>query len=195
MTTLAYKPIILVDMDGVICDWQAQFDAFLAKFCPDITLIPREQITVFKSQSLYAEEHHAAIAEMMNREGFYRTLKPVEGAVDALKEMAKDYTVFICTAPYVTNETCASEKLLWIGEHLGEEWKDRCIITSDKTLALGDILIDDKPLIKGVGARVWSHIVFDAPYNRHVETRINKWSEWREVVEAVLAKRNGLVNA
>lgn len=188
MTTLNAKPVILVDMDGVICDWQAQFDAFLAKHCPHIPLIPREEITVFKSQSLYAQEYHAEIAEMMNLKGFYRTLNPIAGAVKALHEMEKEYTVFICTAPYVTNETCASEKILWVQEHLGDNWMDRMVITSDKTLVAGDVLIDDKPLIKGVGPRTWAHVVFDAPYNRHIETRINVWSEWRSVIEPILSR-------
>lgn len=189
------ETIALVDMDGVICEWQDQFDDFMRKYCPHIPIIPKEDIKIFKTQSLYAQEYHAEIADMMNREGFYRNLKPVAGAIDALHEMEKEMKVFICTAPFVTNETCASEKLLWVGEHLGSPWLNRTIITSDKTMVHGDFLIDDKPLIKGAGPRTWSHIVFDAPYNRHIETRINEWAEWRTVVEKVLQERKASTNS
>lgn len=186
MKTLATRPIILVDMDGVLCDWQAKFDELLSTHYPHIPVLPRDQLTVFKSQSLYPVEHQAEIAEMMNREGFYRTLDMVDGAAEAMWEMSEDYEVFICTAPYVTNETCASEKMAWVEQYLGEGWKERMIITSDKTLARGDILIDDKPEIKGAMVPVWKHIVFDATYNRHVPSRIDRWADWREAVETAL---------
>lgn len=186
MKTLATRPIILVDMDGVICDWQGKFDELLQDHYPHIPLLLRENMTVFKSQSLYAEEHQDEIAEMMDREGFYRTLNPIEGAVEALNEMAEEYEVFLCTAPYVTNVTCASEKMDWVREHLGQDWTERMIITSDKTLARGEILIDDKPVITGAMVPVWKHIVFDAPYNRHIEARIDRWADWRTAVEATL---------
>lgn len=182
------RPIVLVDMDGVLCDWQAQFNELLENHYPHIPVIPREEISVFKAQSLYDQEYHAEIAEMMNREGFYRTLRPIEGAVKAMKEMAEEYNVFICTAPYVTHEGCASEKMLWVQEHLGSEWLNRMVITSDKTLVEGVLLIDDKPNIKGMGKRVWKHVVFDASYNQGIYPRIDRWADWRKTVEPIIAE-------
>lgn len=180
---------ILVDQDGVIADWQHTYDTLMAEQLPHVQIIPREEIKIFKAQKLYAAEHHAAIATMMNTPGFYRNLLPIEGATKALKEMlAAGYNVRICTAPYVTHETCASEKMQWIGEHLGEEWKERVIITSDKTLVRGDILIDDKPKISGSMSPLWQHVVFDAPYNRHIELRLNQWTDWQSVIPALLVK-------
>lgn len=180
---------VLVDQDGVIADWQHTYDMLLAQQMPHVAIIPREEIKIFKAQKLYAPEHHAGIAKMMNTPGFYRNLLPIEGAVKALKEMkAAGYNVRICTAPYVTHETCASEKMQWVGEHLGEEWKELMVITSDKTLVRGDILIDDKPKISGSMDPMWKHVVFDAPYNRHVEIRLNKWSDWTNVLPALLVK-------
>ena len=180
---------ILVDQDGVIADWQYTYDTLMAEQLPHVQIIPREEIKIFKAQKLYAEEHHAAIAVMMNTPGFYRNLLPIEGAITALKEMkAAGFNVRICTAPYVTHETCASEKMQWIGEHLGEEWKELVVITSDKTLVRGDILIDDKPKISGSMEPLWQHVVFDAPYNRHIETRLNQWTDWKNVLPALLVK-------
>lgn len=181
---------ILVDQDGVIGDWQHTYDTLLALQMPHVQIIPREEIKIFKAQKLYAEEHHEGIAKMMNTPGFYRNLLPIEGAVKALKEMkAAGYNVRICTAPYVTHETCASEKMQWIGEHLGDEWKELTIITSDKTLVRGDVLIDDKPKISGSMVPVWKHVVFDAPYNRHLELRLNKWADWQTVIPGLLGQK------
>lgn len=178
---------ILVDMDGVLCKWQEMYDNLLRTHYPHIPVFPFEKVTRFKTQSFYAEEHRAEIAEMMDRPGFYRDLEPMEGSVEALKAMrAAGINVFLCTAPYVTNKTCASEKMEWVEKHLGADWLNRTIITSDKTLVRGTILIDDKPNIKGAMKPMWKHIVFDAPYNRGIEPRINQWNEWIHVLAKVL---------
>jgi 5'-nucleotidase len=188
MLTLTGQKTILFDQDGVIADWQGMFDELLESQFPHIKVLPREEITIFKAQKLYAPEYHADIAKMMDTPGFYRELKPIDGAVEALHQIrAAGYETFICTAPYVTNETCASEKMAWVREHLGEEWLNRMVITSDKTLVRGDVLIDDKPDIKGAMAPVWKHVVFDAPYNRHVLQRLDRWSDWKDVLDKVLA--------
>lgn len=38
----------------------------------------------------------------------------------------------------------------WIEKHLGKHWCDKIIITKDKTMANGHLLIDDKPNISGI---------------------------------------------
>lgn len=193
MNALDYENInpadytILVDQDGVLADWQEQYNRLLALQHPNIPVIPTEEISVFKAQSLYAPEHQSAISSMMNTPGFYRDLAPIEGAVNALNEMLDmGFNVFLCTAPFISHETCASEKMQWVKEHLGNKWLNRIVITSDKTLVRGDLLIDDKPDITGSMTPIWKHIVFDAPYNRHMETRIDKWADWQNTVFRML---------
>lgn len=171
------KPIVLIDMDGVIANWQEMFDKLLTSNFPHIEPIPFDQITSFKTQKFYPVEHQQDISNMMNTPGYYRDLAPYAGAVAALHELSTRYEVFLCTAPYVSHTTCASEKMEWVKEHLGGDWAERMVITSDKTLARGDFLVDDKPKISGVLTPVWTHIVFDAPYNRDHALRINEWAE------------------
>lgn len=182
------RPVVLVDQDGVLARWQDMFDHLLRTTLPHIEPIPFEKITSFKTQKFYDEKYKAEIQDMMNTPNYYRNLDPMEGAKDAMNELAEKYDVMICTAPYISNSTCASEKMGWIEEHLGAEWLDRVIITSDKTLVNGDVLIDDKPNITGRSLTPsWKHIVFDAPYNRDHKLRINHWSEGLKVVDEVLA--------
>lgn len=177
---------VLVDMDGVMCKWQDMYDALLRKHYPHIPVFPFDQVTRFKTQSFYADEYRAEIAEMMNMPGFYRDLEPMDGSVQALHTMKEaGIDVFLCTAPYVTHKTCASEKMEWVEQHLGSAWLNRTIITSDKTLVRGDVLIDDKPNIKGAMTPTWKHIVFDAPYNRGIEPRLDDWNEWHSVLGKV----------
>jgi 5'-nucleotidase len=177
---------VLVDMDGVLCKWQDQFDKLLRAHYPHIPVFPFDKVTRFKTQSFYADEYRAEIAEMMNRPGFYLDLEPMDNGIAALHAMKEaGLNVFICTAPYVTNKTCASEKMEWMERYVGSDWLNKTIITSDKTMVHGNVLIDDKPSIKGARTPSWKHIVFDAPYNRGIEPRLDRWEDWMKVLVQV----------
>ena len=43
---------------------------------------------------------------------------------------------------------CAKQ-IEWVAHRLGEYWTKRTILTNDKTVVRGDVLIDDKPTIVG----------------------------------------------
>lgn len=181
--------IVLIDMDGVIANWQKQFDLYLETHLPHIERIPFENITSFKTQKFYPEEHRAEIAKVMDMPRFYSTLEPYEGAVEALVELDSRYRTYLCTAPYVTNPTCASEKMEWVEKYLGHRWLEKMVITSDKTLVYGDVLVDDKPQIRGAITPSWKHVVFDAPYNRDSPLRINSWADGVSVIDSLLMEK------
>lgn len=174
------KPKVLVDMDGVLGDWTGMFETLLRRDYPHIEILPREQITQFHMEDLYPQEHRADIMQMMHTPGFYRDLTPIDGAVEGVKALAaQGYDVFFCSSPFLTHSTCASEKIEWIGVHFGEEWTNRIILTSDKTMVHGDVLIDDKETITGVNIPTWKHFVFDDTHNQNSEApvRVHDWKE------------------
>jgi 5'-nucleotidase len=95
--------------------------------------------------------------------------------------------VRICSSPLSQFENCVAEKYLWVERHLGREATNRLILTKDKTLVHGDLLIDDKPAIEGAMKPRWKHILFDAPYNREVADRPRiTWKNWRSVLAGEL---------
>jgi 5'-nucleotidase len=169
---------ILVDMDGVIADWGHAYGESLERHGEAARLIPRhaDQRT-FNLNDGRTEEEKDIIASVMVEPGFYAQLQPIPGAKQALKEAVKaGHDVRIVTSPWVSNPTCASDKLNWIVKHYGSQWGARVVITADKTLVRGDILIDDKPEVKGSLMPEWEHILFDQPYNQHVQRRrIVQW--------------------
>jgi 5'-nucleotidase len=60
------------------------------------------------------------------------------------------------------------------------------VITQDKTLVCGDVLIDDKPVIEGLMTPQWVHMVFDASYNQHIQTPFRMtWSNWVNAFESL----------
>jgi 5'-nucleotidase len=177
---------ILVDMDGVLCDWSGLFEARLLEHYPHLDFpFLRENKTWDMGRGV-DDPGREAINAIKALKGFYWDLAPIPGGKEALEEMvAMGYDVSICTSPWVPNETCASDKLNWLEHHIGKGWGDRAIITGDKTVVRGDFLIDDRPEIKGIYPPEWEHLVFDATYNRGItdgRRRMNNWSEWKDLI-------------
>lgn len=181
-----YRGHLLVDMDGVIADWNALFAERIREMYPHIDFpFLKENHSWDMSHGLDAEGK-AAIKSIMALSGFYADLKPIPGAAEALNEMLdENYKVSICTSPFTENMTCASDKLMWLNRDIGKGWADRAIITYDKTAVRGDVLFDDRPDITGLYVPEWEHILFDAPYNKSINDgrrRMTDWSQWREFV-------------
>jgi len=173
-------------MDGVMAHWSKRFEEKIVELYPHIHFPFVEDNASWDMTAGLDEEGLAAVNFVMELPGFYAELEPIEGMADALRDMvAEGHVVHICTSPYVTNPTCASDKLDWLEKHVGPGWAHRAVITSDKTLVRGDILIDDRPEIVGTYSPLWRHVVFHAPYNRHISDhrdRLTEWANWRDVV-------------
>lgn len=117
--------IIYIDMDDVLCDYSGAFDRALKNN-------PRIEFP----QSQY---------------GFYAKLMPIQGAIKSAQKLLKteQFDSYILTAPSIMNPLSYTEKRVWVENHLGMQFVERLIISPDKGLLRGDILIDD--LIAGRG--------------------------------------------
>lgn len=171
---------LLVDMDAVIAHWGAEFDRSLDRIGVGTAGIPRtanqESWDLNKGRTPAEKK---IIQQVMTEPGFYQRLEPITGAITALKRALKDgHDVRIVSAPYISNPTCASDKVDWIVRFYGSHWASRLILTNDKTVVHGDFLIDDKPEITGSMEPTWRHVVFgDYPYNRwNPGLRVKRWS-------------------
>ena len=59
----------------------------------------------------------------------------------------------------------------------------RTILTTDKTLVHGDVLVDDSPSWAGPKSLQFHHVRYDQPYNRGVAgARLERWGDWRQVL-------------
>lgn len=182
---------ILVDMDGVLADWAKGVER-------QIRYGGRADLADSLDWSLWAgtsdPETLAAVREAQAGLHFYFWLAPIKGAIDALREMVADgHLVTICSTPDSTNPTCADDKIAWLETKVGPGWGKRLILTHDKTLVRGDILIDDKPNITGARHPEWTHVLFNQPYNQEPsnKARLFQWSGWRNVIQTRPAYANG----
>lgn len=109
--------IVYVDMDDVLADFKGRFWEN-RKSNPAIKY----------PQSIYK---------------FFETLDPIEGAIDGVFKLSEKYRVYILTRPSVLNPLCYTEKRVWVEKYLGMDFCHKLILSPDKSLSIGDYLIDD----------------------------------------------------
>lgn len=176
---LRASKVILIDQDGPLAQLTPKLYAMVQKRYPNVAhIIPNRYL---KLEKHYPKEMQASIVALYTQPGFFLGLEPVQGARDALEEMVHaGHEVRICTSPLTAYTHCVLEKYQWVEKYFGHEWTRRIILTKDKTLVRGDILIDDKPEITGAMSPTWKHVLYDAPYNRNREIdRLHRWSDWK----------------
>lgn len=83
--------------------------------------------------------------------GFFERLLPIKNAVESMNLLAEasEYDPYILTAPSTRNPLCYTEKRVWIEKHLGYHFVKKLIISPNKGLLKGDLLIDDNISGKG----------------------------------------------
>lgn len=111
--------IVYVDMDNVLCDCDGAI----------------RTVKVTKPEMPYPQAEY----------GFFLKLDPLPGALDGIRALAEVHDVWILTRPSVINPMCYLEKRVWVENHLGLPWCYKLILSPDKALLRGDILVDDNP--------------------------------------------------
>ena len=166
--------IVLVDMDGVLADFDRAVIEALRPTCPDIQ--PPTTSHRIRSQN---PQYEAEIRQVTGAPGFFRDLKPIDGAFEGWQRL-KDlgYHPRICSSPLVWHTQCEQEKRAWLTAHLGPDVAEEAHIVQNKCTCPGLALIDDIPALACAPAP-WPHIVFDHPYNRAAPSphRLHGWHD------------------
>lgn len=163
---------ILVDQDGPLAD----FDARFYQHCADSRFpmhggdVHAGALCVEHRFATDCLEHvHAKAARQhVNQTHWFSELPVVDGAVDGINALADHpdvEAVWICTKPLEANPHCQSDKANWVRKHLGEDWLRRLIITPDKSMVRGDILLDDAPKPEWFPIAEWAPVVFPMSWN------------------------------
>lgn len=179
--------MVLVDMDGVLADFDNATKHYLVEHYPEIPLVDKRQHFYFRDD--YPDpDHQAIIKEFHHSQYFFANLPPIPGALEGWQRLIElGYEPRVCTAPLITNPWCVAEKLAWIERHLGSATVKTAIVDIDKEKYPGIALIDDRPVVKNTELAPWQHILFSASYNQDIDTpyRLNGWSD--EKLERILA--------
>lgn len=173
-------PTVLVDMDGVLADFDKEILNRLAERHPDIPIAP-SRVNFYIAEDY--PEHVELIRSMSDEEGFFDALPLVDGALDGWQRiLSSGYTPRICSSPIRTNPHSKEEKLGWLERHFvpvfGSWVVGRAIITKNKEDYDGLALLDDRPELKNAYKATWQHIIFDKPYNQQSrQPRLYGWKD------------------
>jgi 5'-nucleotidase len=162
------KPTVLIDMDGVLADFDQEVINRLMIRYPHIPILKQRQNFYISDDY---PEHSLLLREISDEQGFFSSLPLMENALHGWQRIIDlGYHPMICSAPMKSNPYSKSEKLEWLTNYFvptfGQYVVDQAIITSDKHLHEGVVLIDDRPIMYGADEASWKHIIFDHPYNR-----------------------------
>lgn len=186
---------VLLDMDGVLCDFEGPFlEAYRQKYPeePYVELEDRDGFWLRDQYEKISPGSTSKCSSVYNARGFFKYLPEIPGAVEAATELSKmeGVDVFICTSPLNNYRHCLKEKFHWVEQHLGKHWCEKIILAKDKTMAYGHLLIDDRPNISGaVQTPSWEHVVFTACHNVRADIRgkrrLENWTDgtWQDLIE------------
>lgn len=180
---------VLVDQDNVIAGFDQQLNAvWRANYAKRPSFVRKN----FHFHDDYPTEYLVELQNIYNSKGFFESLPVIAGAVEALEEMSQQgHRVVICTSPLSSNPYCMGEKIQWVENNFGRDWCKRLIISDDKTLIRGDLLIDDRPDLRGEMEPTWEHVIYARPYNEHVKLkRRMTWDNWRIVLPELFGEED-----
>jgi len=145
------KKILLVDQDDVLAD-------FVGAFWLSIKNNP----SIKFPQSQYK---------------FFENLEPIKDAIESINILKEYYDVCILTKPSIYNPLCYTEKRVWIEKYLGFEMCRNLMLCCDKTMVMGDYLVDDV-IHTGRFKPTWEHIRFG-----HGE-----FKDWKAITDYLIKK-------
>lgn len=140
-------------MDNTLCDFSKAYQKYLEK-CPN-QKYPQSQF------------------------GFFIKLEEIPDAIESFKKLEEYFEVRILTRPSIYNLNSYTEKAYWILEHLGFDTLKRLDISCDKSLHIGDYLIDDSD---GDG-----QLEFKGEF---IKFGSNEFPNWKYIINYIMLKES-----
>lgn len=174
---------ILTDADGVLEDLSQKWVAYLnEKYGTSVRYDDLSDWDMTKDfPTLTREQVYGTELD----EELYARLEPYDGAVEYVKKLIDDgHVVFVVTTtPYQVIKVKFEKVIFRYFPFL--TWKN-VIITSDKHLIRGDVLIDDG--VHNLLGGEYKKILMTAPYNKYFNAEENgmlRVNSWKEIYEAI----------
>ena len=180
--------IVGIDVDGVLADLMGEVLKQLALLAEEDKLIcvpTMEELTTYIAADTLDEYTAAKVREILSSPGLAATLPLIDHnapfVIDSLEQDGVIDHIYFVTTPYVSNPTWCDDRMSWIRKNFWHQEKD-IIFIHDKWMLKIDYLIDDKPenvlQAKKHGIKP---IVFDRPWNRHIDISIPRAFNWGQI--------------
>ena len=168
------KKELLLDCDGVLSEF---LDDFI-KVCNSVLLTSykRSDVTDWDIvKCLNDPRLDDVLLHEVDHHDFVMNLKPLDGAVAAVRALREIHDVIIVTAPFERSKTWIPQRIEWLKKHFDISPRN-IIFTSRKELICGDVFVDDHP----ENVLAWSRrqrksgFLMNANYNQasHINTAL-----------------------
>lgn len=164
---------IAIDMDGVVFDLNGTLSIICALHnIPFVPYLAQHHFIDTAAEKFYGNEMKEIYLQILRTKRFFASIRPLYGAIDAVKWLMDRHDVFFLSAPMLGNEFCIEEKKESLQKHFGKEYADSAIFTHRKFTVDANYLIDDRWDIKDSGREPkdtnlpsWKHILYKHSYN------------------------------
>lgn len=179
--------VLGVDLDGVCGDHTAAFRQVVAtELGVDAATLGPQVAWDYQAWGVSDEEFLRIHAKAVLEYRMFRTMPPMAGVAEALWKLS-DAGVWIrlITHRLYANwghQVAVSDTVAWLDEH-GIPYRDLCLL-GDKPQVEADAYVEDAPhnieALRETGNPV---VIFDHPYNRHLDgLRAGTWAEVEQLV-------------
>ena len=180
---------VLIDMDDTIENLSYAWNKFIREMY-DVDVYP-EDITEWDLTKIYTSLTKEQIYAPLHMEEMWNSVVPIDNAVEYIQKIISDGDdVYIVTT---THYSMVEMKMRCVmGRYFPFIPYDKVIITSNKQLVMGDVLVDDGP--HNLTGGMYEGILFDATHNRSFNERlhgIQRAHGWKEVYD-IIQKMKGV---
>nr|WP_294787262.1 5'(3')-deoxyribonucleotidase [uncultured Flavobacterium sp.] len=175
------KKTIAIDMDGVLADVELQIiNQYNEAYKTNLT---KESIQGLSEEAAF--NGRDLLIDILNKENFFRTLPVMDDAVESVRELQKDFEIYIVSAATEFPLSLA-EKVAWLGEHFPFIAWENIVLCGSKRIIKTDYLIDDH--CKNLDYCIGKPIMFTAFHNINQthHLRVNNWKEAVAVLKETL---------
>jgi len=181
------KPIILIDVDGVLADFLTPTLKMINNII-DVPITEKDvtQWDIFKSIKSNKYDIKGLCFKEYSKNGFAMTLEPYEECLAPIKYINEIAEVYFVTVPVVSSKTWCHDRVAWLKKHFNID-DEQVIFTHNKSLVNGNMLIDDKIEHITAWSKLHEHspaILWKQPYNQDEAYNLIL-NDWDYVVKKV----------
>ena len=180
---------ILVDCDNVLNNLaEAVLNYYNKDWGDNLTI---NNITSYYMENFVVPQARESFYKYFYNKKVWKTILPIEEARFFLEELRENSRVYLCTKTEPAN---ATKKAKWCERKFGFNQRKDFILTPNKKMIKGDILIDD--CSNNFGGQKYS-ICLDRPWNRDfvvddiTNFRAENWEEIFDIVNYIIEKEGG----
>ncbi len=138
---------IYIDLDGTVCDIKKAVEDF-------------RSVNLEEKENLYYKYPWA-------QPGFFSNLDPIEKSIESVHLLAESHDVWFLSRPSFKNIDSYTDKAKWVRRYFGYDFQKKLILSGDKSLLNGKILIDDENNANQSKFRgIWIQIFSDSKISR-----------------------------